>query len=361
MNRAHKTRIYPNREQAAILLQQVGGARFAYNWALERWNKWYDEKNAGLRSDSPNWMKLSKLWTAERPEWAKSITRTAVTYEIKGVSVSYTNHYRLGFGKPKFKKRGKCKDAFHLAGDKCFVRSDLRHIRIPMIRDDIRMAEKLRLKGKILSFTVSTTAGRWYVSVQMSVADTRTASASVAGVDVGMKSPAVCSDSTELTLPVEKLSRLDRRIRRGQRRWSRTKKNSHRRAKALLRLQRIREKRNNIRRDAIHKFTSAVCKNHATVVVEDLKVRGLTKCPKHIRACMSNSCMNLVLRQIRYKAINLVVADKWYPSTQLCHVCGHRHKMGLDERVYNCPSCGLSMDRDLNAAINLSKYPGSQG
>ena len=71
--------------------------------------------------------------------------------------------------------------------------------------------------------------------------------------------------------------------------------------------------------------------------------------------------MNEVLRQIQYKAVSLVQADRWYPSTQLCSNCGHRQKLTLNQRIYRCPECGLEIDRDLNAAINLSKYPRSLG
>ena len=197
--------------------------------------------------------------------------------------------------------------------------------------------------------------------MQVEVPDTRTAPDSTVGVDVGMKTPAVCSDGTTLTLPAKQLQRLDRRLRKAQRRYSRRQKGSRRRAKALRRKQRIQERINHIRGDAIHKFTSAVCKNHATVVIEDLNAAGMHHGPKNIRSGMQRSCMSEVLRQLKSKALHCIEADRWYPSTQLCSNCGARHKMELTARTYKCPHCGLSLDRDLNAAINLSKYPGSQG
>ena len=361
MNRAHKIRIYPTPQQEQILLQQVGGVRFVYNWALEQWKKWVEDKKNGIRNDNPNWVKLSAIWTEERPEWAHAITRTAVTYAIRSVNMSFMNHFKNGFGWPKFKKRGACKDSFHLGCDKCFIRPDGRHIRMPLIKQDIRMAEIPRFKGKILSYTVSTYAGRWYVSVQMDVEDNRSAPDSVCGVDVGMKTPAVCSDGTTLILPQDQLQRLDKRLRRSQRRLSRTQKGSRRRSRALRKKQRIQDKIDRIRRDKIHKFTSSVCKNHATVVIEDLEARKMHEGSKQLRAGMFRSCMYETLRQLRYKAIKIVVADKWYPSTQLCSSCGYRHKLSIKTRTYECPACGNVMDRDLNAAINLSMYPGSQG
>lgn len=361
MIRAHKIRIYPTPSQEQVLRQHVGGARFVYNWALERWKKWADDKKNGLCEDNPNWVKLSRIWTNERPEWATSVTRTAVTYAIKSVNVAYTNHFRNGAGWPKFKKRGVCRDSFHLGADKCSVRPDGFHIRIPLVKKDVKMSEAPRFKGKVLGYTISACGGRWYVSIQMDVEDGRVAPDSTCGVDVGMKSAAVCSDGTVCKLPAEKLKRLEKRLRRSQRRLSRAQKASRRRLKALRRKQRVQQRINDIRRDAINKFTSAVCKNHGTVVVEDLMLTGMHNGPKNIRSGMQRSCMMETLRQLGYKAINLMVADRWFPSSQLCSSCGHRQKLTLNQRVYRCPECGARIDRDLNAAINLSKYPGSLG
>lgn len=360
MQRAHKIRIYPNAEQAKILRQHVGGVRFVYNWGLAQWKQWAEDKKNGVRDGNTNWIKLYHKWMSERPEWVKSIPSNAMTYSLKHLNTAYSNHFKLGKGWPKFKKKG-VRDAFKTASDKCTIRNDGRHVHIVGVKTDIRMAEELRFKGKINSYCVSVVGGRWYMSVQVETEDARTAPDSTVGVDVGMKTPAVCSDGTTLTLPAEKLRRLDMRLRKAQRRCSRRKKGSQRRIKALRRKQRIQERINHVRGDAIHKFTSAVCKNHATVVIEDLNAAGIHHGPKNIRSGMQRSCMAEVLRQLGYKAINLVVADRWFPSTQLCSNCGARKKMALTERTYNCPHCGQSLDRDLNAALNLSKYPGSLG
>ena len=360
MQRSHKIRIYPNAEQAKILRQHVGGARFVYNWGLAVWKRWAEDKKNGVRDDNPNWIKLYHKWMSERPEWGVSIPADALKYALKHLNTAYANHFKFGRGLPKFKKKG-VRDAFKTASDKCTIRKDGTHVHIVGVKTDICMAEELRFKGKINSYCVSVVGGRWYMSVQVETEDTRTAPDSTVGVDVGMKTPAVCSDGTTLTLPAEKLRRLDMRLRKAQRRYSRRQKGSRRRCKALRRKQRIQERINHIRLDRIHKFTSVVCKNHATVVIEDLHAAWMPRGPKNIRSGMQRSCMSEILRQLSYKAINLVVADRWYPSTQLCSDCGARKKMELTERVYNCPHCGLSLDRDLNAAVNLSKYPGSQG
>lgn len=360
MQRSHKIRIYPNAEQAKILRQHVGGARFVFNWGLENWKQWAEDKKNGVRDDNPNWIKLFRVWMQERPEWGATIPSSVLTYSLKNLNTAYSNHFKLGKGWPKFKKKG-VRDSFKSTAQKCYIRKDGRHVHIVGVKTDICMAEELRFKGKINSYCVSVTGDKWYMSVQVETEDTRTAPDSIVGVDVGMINPAICSDGNTLTLPDEKLRKLERRCRKAQRCYSRRKKGSKRRTKALRRKQRIQERINHIRGDAIHKFTSAVCKNHATVVIEDLNAAGMHHGPKNIRSGMQRSCMSEVLRQLKYKALHCIEADRWYPSTQLCSNCGARKKMELTERSYNCPHCGLSLDRDLNAAINLSKYPGSQG
>lgn len=360
MQRAHKIRIYPNAEQAKILRQHVGGARFVYNWGLEHWRQWYTDRSNGLRNDSPNWIKLYRLWLQDRPDWGCVIPSDVLKYALKHLNTAYANHFRFGKGWPRFKKKG-VRDAFKTAADKCTVRKDGKHVHIVGVKTDIRMAEELRFTGKINSYCVSCTSDKWYVSIQIEVPDTRTADDSTVGVDVGMKTPAVCSDGMTLALPAEKIRKLERCRRKADRRISRRKKDSRRRYKALLRKQRIQERINNIRRDAVHKFTSAVCKNHATVVVEDLNANGMHHGPRNVRKGMQRSCMSEVLQQISYKALNCVKADRWFPSSQICSGCGARQKMPLTVRTYKCPHCGLVLDRDMNAALNLSKYPGSRG
>lgn len=342
--------------QEQKLLQTVGCSRFVYNWGLDTWNKWHQDFKDGKRDDKPNNVKLSKLWTQARPEWAVSLPRSGQDRALKDVATAFAMFFKGVSKHPTFKKVGRCIDSYYIGNHHGKIRKDGRHVHLPTI-GDIRMAEPLRFEGKVMSYVVTHYAKQWHVAIRVELDDTRTAPDSIAGVDVGMKTPAVCSDGNSLTLPKEKLYKLEKRLKKAQRIVSRRQKKSHNRAKALLRKQKIQLKISNIRRDAIHKFTSAVCKNHAMVVIEDLNCTGLHKVPiKNIRKGMARSCMAEVRRQLSYKAIVCIIADKWYPSTQLCSNCGGRKKLTLTARVYSCPHCGLQIDRDLNAAINLAKY-----
>ncbi len=361
MDRTHKIKLYPTKQQEQILAGWVGAARFVYNWGLERWTTEYKDYKEGKREKAPNWVPLSREWTQDRPEWAKYIPRSIVAYALKNLNNAFLRVIKKTGGYPKFKKRGHCRESFWLKNEAAhFI--DGKRIKLPY-KMRMRTAEELRLQGKIQKYSIVHEAGNWFVYASVSMDEPeRVLTGSTCGVDVGMKTPAVCSDGTKLVLPEVKLRKLEKARRRQQKAVSRRKKASKRWQKALLRVQKIQVSINNIRCDAIHKFTTSVCKNHDTVVIEDLNLQGLHQVPiKNIRSGMVRSCMSEIRRQLEYKAYYIVIADKWYPSTQLCSNCGSRQKLTLKQRTYHCPHCGLELDRDLNAAINLSHYPGSPG
>jgi len=212
-----------------------------------------------------------------------------------------------------------------------------------------------------MSYTVSTYADEWYVSVQVEMPDIeRAVSDSVVGVDVGLENhPAYASDGTQLTLPLEKIKKLQSKLRRAQKALSRSQRNSHNRAKRLLKKQKVQQKINNIRSDATHKFTTKVCKSHATIVIEDLSIEGMIKKAKFrsIRRAFNSSLMNDIHWQLSYKAKKLIKVPRFFPSTKTCSNCGAiKSELPPNIRVYKCEHCGAVLDRDYNAALNLN-YP----
>ena len=183
---------------------------------------------------------------------------------------------------------------------------------------------------------------------------------SVVGIDVGLLNPAVASDGTVLQLPIDKLQKLEAKRRRAQRALSRSKRNSNARKRKRAKLQRIQQRITNIRQDTVHKFTTTVCKNHATVVTEDLNINELkAKAPaRSVRRAYNSSLMGTILWQISYKAVHHVKAPKYFPSTKRCSTCGHiKEAMPPQIRTYHCDHCGAHLDRDENAARNLMLQP----
>ena len=262
--------------------------------------------------------------------------------------------------------------------------TDERHIRLPrigVIRTKEPTSKLLRQMeagtARILSATVAQTAGRWYVSfgceVQREQPERGNAPGQAVGVDIGVSALAVLS--TGETVPSPKhLSRYQRRITRRQRELSRRcgpakgRKPSKRWARSKHRLAKLHAGAARARADGLHKLTTRLAKDYPVVVVEDLNVAGMTASAKgsgHWRgkAGLNRAILDVAPGELRrqlackcsWYGSALVVADRWYPSSKTCSGCGWRKpSLTLAERTFICEACGLVIDRDLNAALNLA-------
>ena len=346
ISRAHKIKLKPNKAQAVMLSKTAGTARYAYNWALARWKELY---NQGVRT---SYVELSREWTKDRPEWVSEVTDGAPRRAIMNLDKAYKAFFKGVSKPPTFHKKGR-KDSFYVSNDKAVIYGN--KIRLPLI-GRVRMTEKLRYSDcKIMSYTISCEAGEWYASVQVEMdEEVRSSSDSFVGVDVGCKSLAIASDGTECRTP-GMLKDLERQLKRKQRLLARKAKGSKNRAKARLKVAKAYKRINNIKQDAMHKFTATIAKNHGVVVIEDLDVKAMQEsADKRTRKGVHNSCMAEVHRQLMYKCNSYIKVDRYYPSSKTCSSCGyHKADLLLGERTFVCPSCGLTIDRDLNAALNL--------
>ncbi len=356
MNRSHKIRIYPSKEQESILLAAVCTSRFAYNWGLEVWDKWYKDYKDGLIEEKPSPFGLSSRWTQDRPEWAVDAMRNPLDRVFRNLGGAWTNYWKGISDKPTFKKRGKSRDSFYVGNAHASITNG--KVRIPKA-GWIPLAENLRIIGKIMGYHVSTYGGRWWVSVQVELTDHETTTNdSVVGVDVGLQNPACASDGSMATLPPKSINKLQQRLKRAQRVMARRKFASKNYQKALRKKQRVQQKLNDIRTDISHKFTNHIAKNHGTVVIETLSIESMIeKAPTTaIRRAYGLSLMREIHRQLEYKAQTLIKADKYFPSSRLCSRCGYKAEaLPPSTRKYRCKCCSLSIDRDLNAALNLKQ------
>ena len=215
---------------------------------------------------------------------------------------------------------------------------------------------------KILGATVSESAGRWFValSVEQEVADPTPRTPHVVGVDVGINHLAVTSDG-ELFENPKALSKAQKTLRIRQKAVSRKIKGSNNRRKAVARVARVHYRIANVRRDAIHKMTTAITKQASVIVIEDLNVAGMLK-NRRLARSLSDASLSETHRQLKYKATwngsELLQVDRYYPSSRRCSGCGTvKESLSLSDRTYRCEHCGIVIDRDLNAAINLKLWP----
>ena len=367
IHRSYKTELNPNNAQRTIFAKHAGVARHAYNWGVAEVKKAMEAKEK-----IPSGFDLSKRLNAIKDEhftWMRECSKNAPQYALRHVDLSFRNFFsncrkkktgqKIKAGFPRFKKKGE-RDSFRFQCEPGFLVTEGR-ILLPKI-GWVRLKEHRYLPTggvKFLSATVSRRADRWYVSlaVQQEIPDTVNKPISVVGVDLGVKTLAVCSDGTVFESP-RPLKKHLRRLKRLNRSLSRKKKGSKNRFKAKLKLSRLHLRVSNIRKDSLHKITTQLTKTKSRVVIEDLNVRGMVQNRKLSRA-ISDMGFWEFRRQLEYKGkwhgCEIVVAPRFFPSSKTCSKCGNvKDEMSMKDRTYVC-ECGLELDRDLNAAINLSR------
>ena len=176
------------------------------------------------------------------------------------------------------------------------------------------------------------------------------------GIDLGVKTLATLSDGTVIPNP-HHLQADEQRLKRAQKALSRKTKGSKRRAKARERVARIHARVANRRSDALNKLTTRLAQAYSDICIEDLNVAGMMK-NHHLAKAVQDASFYELRHQLEYKTAKtgarLHFVDRWCPSSKTCSNCGSvKAKLSLAERVYRCEHCGLTIDRDLNAAINI--------
>jgi putative transposase len=274
---------------------------------------------------------------------------------------------RLGF--PGFKKRGKCRDSFRLAGDRVGCSGNtvtLTRIGAVASHESTRkLARRLEAgMARILSATVTRNAQRWFVSFTVEVERTlpqcHAQPGSVIGIDLGVKTLLTGVDNVGRRVELAGTTPLGsalRKLRRASRGHSRKRPGSANRRKSAARLARIHATVANIRADTLHKATTRLATLYETIVAEDLNVAGMIR-NRHLARAISDQGFGQIRRMLAYKTAwnggALVLADRFYPSSKTCSACGTvKTKLSLSERTYACRVCGLVIDRDVNAAANL--------
>src|SRR6266478_3335633 len=377
VKRGYKTELDPSPEQYVLLCQYAGASRFAYNYGLRRKQEAYQ---AG--SKVPTAIDLQKELTAHKHTdlpWLHGVSKWVVQNALRDLDDAFKRFFsnvakkKVGkhkgkCGYPKFKSRKQGRGSFRLDGPIHVFENMIQLPRIGMVK--LKEKDYLPHRGnvKVLFATISEKAGRWFVSVQVEEeqAEPMPATGPAIGVDLGIKTLAAVSDGRTIANPKALRSRL-KSLRRLSRRHTRKQKGSANRKKAQRRLARMHARIAHIRRDALHKATSSLVmrtkspdERPAVIVLEDLHVSGMLKNSKLSRA-VADVGLYEFRRQITYKAasvgVQVKVVSRWEPSSKTCSGCGWIDEdLTLADRVFVCQECGLTLDRDYNAALNLAAF-----
>ena len=370
MQIAKKIRLYPNKEQEELFWQFVGTSRWAWNeslaYRIARYEK--DGSNTTVQQCAKHIQELKH--NNSDYAWVNSIPEAITKQAIKDLDKAYKSFFKSGFGKPKFKKKGKCNVSFYQRTD-AFHQVDDTHIKITGIKSYIKI-KKCDIPSKVLNTRVSFDGKYWYLSYTYEVQEQTNNNTDIIGIDLGIKNLAIVSDgrvfkNINKTQVIKKLEKQKKRL---QRQVS-CKYEMNKQGKKFIKTENIKKLEQkirmidrrlaNIRNTYIHEVTKDLVRTTPKkIVIEDLNVRGMLK-NKHLSKAISNQCFNKFRQYLTYKCklygIELVIADRFYPSSKKCSCCGNIKKdLRLKDRTYICDNCSFTIDRDFNASINLSRY-----
>ena len=362
-----KVALDPSLAQERLLASHAGASRFAYNAGLDRVKAALD---AGKVLDWSffalvNWWNSCKDELAVggdgKPWWSEN-SKEAYCSGLRSLASALSNwskSRKVGF--PKFKSKAGSVPRFAYTTGFKLIEGDPKGLWLPRI-GRVHCMENVaeRVNGaKVLRMTISKRAGRWYASLTVEREGEPVVNhpkGGAVGVDLGVKNLATLSDGTVVPNP-RYLKKSERKLKRAQQALSRKTKGSNRRAKAKAKVARLHARVANRRSDALHKLTTRLAREYSDISIEDLNVSGMVK-NRHLAKSISDAAFGEFRRQLKYKTARsgarLHMVDRWFASSKTCSGCGGvKAKLSLAERTYRCDSCGLTMDRDLNAAINI--------
>ena len=373
--KSFKTEINPSAEQKAKINKTIGTCRYVYNFYLTH-NKALHDNGEKFMTGKSFSVWLNNEYIPNNPDkiWIKETYSKAVKKSIEDGCSAFTRFFKHQSAFPNFKKKDKSDVKMY------FVKNNPKDCRCERHRINIPTLGWVRIKEKgyipttkdgyvIKSGTVSKKADRYYVSVLVEISDTNIVNNNNdgIGIDLGLKDLAIVSNGKTYK-NINKSARfkkMEKKLRREQRCLSRKYENlkkgeSTQRAniqKQKLKVQKLHHRLDNIRTDYINKAIAEIVKTKPSyITIEDLNVSGMMK-NRHLSKAVASQKFYEFRIKLKAKCnengIELRVADRWYPSSKICHCCGAIKKdLKLSDRIFKC-SCGYVEDRDFNAALNL--------
>ena len=378
MKRAYKIEINPTQEQKLKIHQTIGVSRFIYNFYIARNKEIYKKEGKFVSGmDFSKWLNNEYIPNNQDMKWIKEVSSKATKQAIMNGDKAFRDFFKKTKGFPRFKKK-KNQDvkAYFPKNNKTDWTIERHRVKIPTL-GWVRLKEfgYIPINSIVKSGTVSQKADRYYVSILVEE-DYKEVSKSInegVGIDLGIKDFAICSDGNKFkninkTYNVKK---LEKKLKREQRRLSRkyeslkirnknikegraTRQNIQ---KQVVKVQKLHQRLANIRTDYINKTVFSIVKQKPSyITIEDLAVSNMMK-NKHLSKAISSQKFfefkTKLISKCKQNNIELRIVDRFYPSSKTCSNCGKIKKdLKLSDRIYKC-DCGFTIDRDLNASINL--------
>jgi len=364
--RAYKFRLYPDREQAELFQKTFGCCRFLYNHMLADKTEMY-EKTGKMKRLTPAGYKKDHPWLKE----VDSLALANVQLHLESAYKKYFSQEKAGH--PKFKSKHRSRKSYTTNVVNGNIRIEGGKLRLPKagyvkIRCHREIPEDYVLKSVTVSMEPS---GKYYAALlyEYPVSENQAGGKNMAareragtggtpdvlGIDFAMQGMAVFSDGSRAGYPMY-YRKAQERISREQRKLSHCRKGSRNYGKQKRILAKCYEKVRNQRKDYLHKLSRKIADGHDAAAVEDIDMKGMSRCLKFGKSVMDDSYgafRNMLGYKLKDQGKELVVVGRFFPSSRMCSRCGHvKEELRLDERIYRC-GCGNCMDRDVNAAVNI--------
>lgn len=362
MYKAYKYRLFPNNVQEELILKHIGCCRYIYNYGLERKIKIYQETKEGIsRFQLSN--EIPELKKKEETSWLKEVNSLSLQASLANLDIAFTKFFREKKGFPKFKSKKFGSLSFQVVQN-TKVDFDNNKVYLPKFKSGIKCIFHRKFDGDIKTSTISKTpSGKYFISILVKVNNDLPKKKPISekqaiGIDLGIKTFATLSDGNEIENPRNLKCSL-KKLKRLQQKVSRKQKESNNRKKSVKLLAVQYEKVTNRRNDFLNKTTKFLIDNYDTICLETLSSKNMMQNHKLAQA-LSDIAIGRFNTMINYKAEwygkNILRIGRFEPSSKMCE-CGNIYKeLKLSDRIWRCPSCGRTNQRDLLAANNIKKF-----
>ena len=355
--KSYKYRIYPNKKQQELIRKTFGCTRYVYNYYLDKRKKLYETDKTTY-----TYVKCAKDLTQLKKEfeWLKEVDSVGLQTSLKDLDVAYKNFFSGSAGYPKFKSRKNRHQSYRTSFTNNNIAFMNKHIKLPKL-GLVKVRDKQVPQGRILNATISQEPdGRFYCSLcctDVSFVQLPKTNQFV-GIDLGLVDFAIFSDGIKIENP-RFFEKSEKKLAKLQRDLSRKSIGSNRWNKARVKVAKLHKHISNQRKDFLQKLTTSIVRKYDIICIEDLDVKSMKETELTIRnKRVSDVSWSEFRRQLTYKSTwygrALSVVDRYYPSSQICHYCGHIDgKKAETIRFWVCPKCNSKLDRDVNASINI--------